>query len=691
MNRKKNLMLIDGRNQEMIRVAIVNSNNNQLYDLDYYNEFEYGNGSVHLGVVERVFPSLQAVFVKYKADGKNGFLPFSEIDPNYLSNNIVNHDLVEGEFIDTELLSYSVKNDLDGVDFNDDIDDESIHGKGFICKNQPIIVQVMKEERGTKGAMLSTFIHLDGQYCTFIPNRSDKSGISLNNISLIEKKRLQVLLQNLEIPEFGSVIINSGCFSASMNEVQEDLNKLVETWNSIKRKACGDAKDQSNEDGDYNLQLVSDNVVKISDLSAKNNGSPYRVLHYDFNLVKDIFYDKGGMYFHGIIIDSVTIYQEVVKFLKEYMPHFSNLVKLHDEMKPVFSAYGVEKIIDNQLSNIVSLKSGGYIVINITEALVSIDVNSGKNREEVSIEETAFKTNLEAVQEVFHQVKLRKLSGLIVVDLIGMRDYENNKAVEGIARRIVHSDKSQISIVPEFSILIISKQRLERNLHEIRDVKCGHCNGFGFIKNIKFNIYEIFNEIRLQFDCNTKANFKIIGSSQIIELLMNDYRSQISDLEREVSSKILLNIDSQMTDYEYRVEKIMISQIVPIVEKIQETVAQNFADVIVNEEVFDDKSYIENKAYNLERDFFSGEIGLYGDRELKGNFAQDSSINGSFNNKANKLDDEKLQNYKNYNNKKIVNTTNQTRRNIDKSIVVADNELLCVWSEWIEYLEKRDA
>ena len=678
MNRKKNLMLIDGRNQEMIRVAIVNSNCNQLYDLDYYNEFEYGKGSIHLGIVEKVFPSLQAVFVKYKATGKNGFLPFSEIDPNYLSNNILNHDLVEGEFIDTELLSYSVKSEVDGVNF-DEIDDTNIQSKGFICTNQPIIVQVIKEERGTKGAMLSTFIYLDGQYCTFVPNRSDKTGLAQNTLSLIEKKRLQVLLQNLDIPENGSVVIEEAGFSASMNEVSADLQNLIEIWDSIKKKAF---------DGNDVMSFIQ------------------QVLYYDFNLVKDIFCDKGGMYFHGIIIDSVKIYQEAMKFLKNYMPHFLNLVKLHDEVTPVFSSYGIEKLINNELNNIVSLKSGGYIVINITEALVAVDVNSGKNRDEMSIEETAFKTNLEAIQEILQQVKLRKLSGLIVVDLIGMRDYENNKAVEGIARRIAHSDKSkiQISIVPEFSILIISKQRLERNLNEIRDIKCPSCNGFGFVKNIKFSVYEIFNEIRSQFSNDVKANFKIIGGDKIIELLMNDYRQKIDDLEHEVKAKIFLNFDSKIPDDEYVIEKMIITQNIGVTEKQQDNLIKNFSDIVINEEIFLDKNHIETKSYNLIDNSISAiensiSAKVIGHENKKiDNLIQYSgqqkfikkSDNSNHLHKKNQdiVINEKF-NYENFS-KKIVNNASKDRRNIDKSTIITDNELLCVWNEWVNFLEGMD-
>jgi ribonuclease E len=618
--------------------------------------------------VEKVFPSLQAVFVKYKATGKNGFLPFAEIDPNYLSNNILNHDLVEGEFIDTELLSYSVKSEADGVNF-DEIDDKSIQSRGFICTNQPIIVQVIKEERGTKGAMLSTFIYLDGQYCTFVPNRSDKTGLAQNTLSLVEKKRLQVLLQNLEIPEHGSVVIEEAGFSASMNEVSFDLQNLIEIWDRIKKKAC-----EKND-------LID---------------STQKVLYYDFNLVKDVFCDKGGMYFHSIIIDSVKIYQEAMKFLKNYMPHFLNLVKLHDEIMPVFSSYGIEKLINNELNNIVSLKSGGYIVINITEALVAVDVNSGKNRDEMSIEETALKTNLEAIQEILQQVKLRKLSGLIVVDLIGMREYENNKAVEGIARRIAHSDKSkiQISIVSEFSILIISKQRLERNLNEIRNIKCPSCDGFGFVKNIKFSVYEIFNEIRFQFSCEVKANFKIIGGNNIIELLMNECRQKINDLEDEVKAKISLHFDSTMIDNEYIIEKIVISQSTEFIEKRHDAPIKNFSDIIINEEVFPDENHIEIKSYNLVNNSISAGVMICENKKID-NLTQHSkqqkfirnSDNISHINKKNQntLANEKF-NYENFS-RKMVNNASKERRSLDKSTIITDNDILQTWNEWINFLE----
>jgi ribonuclease E len=644
MNRKKNLMLIDSANPDVIRVGILNQNN-QLIDIDYHTKFSYNRGSIHIGVIEKIFPSLQAVFVKYKDSGKNGFLPFCEIDEIYFSDNIENNedtkDLVDeisdSEMIEQDLIDYSANLDLIDLENNTNAKNY-VTNRGFLCTNQQIIVQVIKEERGTKGAMLSTFIHLNGKFCTFIPNRSDKTTVSQHmSINLIDKKRLQLLLQNIEIPKNSSVIINQNCFNASKSEIEKDIFDLSVLWNDVKNKAS----------------LIINN---------KNIEPKSEILHYDFNLMQEIFQNRhlSSFYLQNIIIEGKESYEEALDFAKKSMSPIASMIKFHDiyeEKMPIFSKYGIEKAVENAFSPLVSLRSGGYIVINKTEALIAIDVNSGKNRDEVSIEETALKTNIEAIQEIMHQIKIRKLSGLIVIDLIGMKDFENNKTIEGIAWRIIQNDrvKIQLVMVPEFSMLILSKQRLENSLHEICEIPCHYCNGTGSVKDIKFTINELFNNIRHYINNYNSKKIKIFVEQSFFEVVMNDYRDRINDFEKQLNCKIIFLLDLNLKDLRYKIEK-------PEAQNLN--ILQNIEKNQINTE---DKLNIKSKNYKIIEE------------ELKDKYNLSSSKNKNTieNNNQNE------ENLQSSIEKSVKNKLNHEITTVDKADNDNYSEVKGVWNSWI--------
>ena len=522
MNKRRNSILIDSSNADVIRVGTINYNN-QLSDIEYYTKFSFGKGSIHLGIVERVFPSLQAVFVRYKDSGKNGFLSFSEIDEIYLSDNKIISESISENF-DENIL------DADMTDCPMEPDNK------FLFSGQEIIVQVIKEERGSKGAMLSTFINLEGKFCVFIPNKSGRTTVSSqNNLNILEKKRIQLLLQNIKIPTNSSVIINQTGFAASKTEIENDIQELIKLWEEI----------------------------KIKSLSLKTDDNKPVVLHYQFNIMREIFQNRHpnhNSYLQNIIVEGEETYDEAVDFAKTFMPTMANSIKFYnsdEEKAPIFTKYGIEKAIENTLSPVVSLRSGGYIVINRTEALIAIDVNSGKNRDENSIEETALKTNIEAIQEIMNQLKIRKVSGLIVIDLIGMRDFENNKIIEGIAWRMAQADKTkmQVILVPELSILIISKQRIENSLYEICEIPCTVCNKTGYIKNSRFSANEFFNEVRSYIYRNENIKeIKTFVSQRMLEILMNDYRNRIDEIEKQLSCKLNFILDLNFRNHQYKLE-----------------------------------------------------------------------------------------------------------------------------------------
>jgi ribonuclease E len=547
MSKKKSTMLLDCLSPGFTRLAVINENATQLEDFDCFTETDYEKGSIHVGIIEKVFPSLQAAFVRFKSSGKNGFLPFSEISPEHLLTKMDCGDFADcADHLDLE------ETDLAGEEILD-IPAQNIENStgnpGFLCKNQKIIVQVMKEERGTKGAMLSTYIYLEGQYCVFIPNKGDKTGLVQNSLSLSERKRVEMMINNIKLPENSSIIINYNGFFASLGDIKSDLNALVKRWSEIKSKAS--------------------KVMQNFDFSKS-------VLRSNSNIAKIIFANSNLNVFENIIINEKESYLSAVNFLKGYSQEHADLVKLYDEKMPIFLKYGVEKLIDAEFGHTVTLKSGGYLVIQVTEALISIDVNSGKNNDSVSVEDTAFKTNIEAVQEAFKQIKLRKLSGLIIIDLIGMKNDENNRAIEGIAKRLSFSDKSkiQISMIYDVSVLIISKQRLDQPIHEMFLSKCSVCEGSGMVYDEKFIVYKLFNELRYNLICikeknkSLAADFEIFGSKRLVELLINDYRSGIVALEAELNSRIKVAFSSDVDGLSYKINVTSLNSI--SVEKLDE-------------------------------------------------------------------------------------------------------------------------
>lgn len=557
MQREKTTILIDGSNDEMIRVASIY--NNQLQNIDFYENLSHSRGSIHFGIITKVLPSLQAVFVKYKKNGRDGFLPFSEIDPCYFSkSSVINEDEIdEAVFSDSEL------NDINRIFSDDEMDDESnnyeeeddnsedldtksyskknqtsmknqldFHKQGFISKNQIIMVQIIKEERDTKGAMLSTFITLHGRYCSYMPNKPGKSNISRNATNLIDRRRLEIILKDLKIPQNASVIINSSGTRRTTSEIKQDFNYLTKLWNSIKK--------------------TSSEIKKTP-----------AIIYQEANAIRNIFNGINISYVSNVIIQGEKLYHNAVDFAKSYANDYLNMIKLYNLDLPVFSKYKINEQINNLFSNIVSLKSGGYIVINKTEALISIDVNSGKNKEELCIEETALKTNIEAIQEAMNQIKLRKMSGLIVIDLIGMKDLQNNRTVENIAKRIIQYDRSktQISLIYEFSLLIISRQRTEQSLLDIQGVKCENCHGRGFVKASKFVIANLFDDIKNNIVNIGDANFNVLVNENLLSLLINECKDEISNIEKHFNCKVNFSYTHGLDNSSYKIERIELPKI----------------------------------------------------------------------------------------------------------------------------------
>ena len=584
MQKEKTVMLIDGTNEDMVRVASVY--NNQLQDIDFYENLSHGRGSIHFGIITKVLPSLQAVFVKYKKDGRDGFLPFSEIDPVYFSKT----KIIEEEEVDEAVFSDSELNDINRVFHEDkEYEDENknkdkdkdkdkddvgnassnpqnpfnIYHQGFISKNQIIMVQIIKEERDTKGAMLSTFITIHGRYCSYMPNKGGKNSISRNATNLIDRRRLEIILKDLKLSSNSSVIIGGAGVRRTTSEIKQDFNYLIKLWNSIKKTSF---------------------EVKVAPA----------IIYQETNAIRNIFNNMNSSYVSDIIIEGEKLYQHAIDFARSYATDYLNMIKFYNLDLSIFSKYKINDQINNLFSNIVSLRSGGYVVIDKAEALIAIDVNSGKNNEELCIEETALKTNIEAIQEIMNQIKLRKMSGLIVVDLIGMKDAQNNRTIENIARRIAQYDKSkiQISLMYEYSLLIISRQRTEQSLFDIQGIKCEYCQGRGFVKSPKFIISNLFDDIKNMIINGGDANFNIAANEDIFILLFNEYKNEIFNLEKHFNCKIVCSINKNRDNIPYKIERIEL----PKIDEIDEIDEDLKLEIIEESYLFEDgNSKIQNK------------------------------------------------------------------------------------------------
>lgn len=524
---KKRTLLIDS-DSENPRVALIG--HGKLLDYEYYTNLADSKGSIHLGVVTKILPGLQAVFIKYK-NGKNGFLPFSEIDPVYLKkiDNIPFQNQKNNEIFFENEMPEKVFNQNDSRQNFNQIEDSEEYGvvyeesgdfAGIICINQIILVQITKEERGSKGSSLTSFISLNGRYCMYMPNKKNKNAISKNITNLIDKKRLDLIVKSLNLSENESIFILNNAIRSNAKEINEDYEILQKLWKKIKEDAS------------------QTSIVP-------------RMIYFEENLIKNIFFNINMLNVKNIIIDGKTTYENAIEFAKTHMPSYLPIIKIHDIDFPIFKYYGVDSAVNKLFSNIISLKSGGYVVWNKTEALISIDVNSGKSKDEICIEETALKTNLEAISEIMMQIKLRKISGLIVIDLIGMRDPHHLKLLETTTKRLSNHDKAKIQIylIEELSLLVLSRQRLGQSLIEAYGTKCQNCHGFGHILSNEMILKRLFDDLKTEIFENPISNFNIFVNRKFIDFIINNGKEKLLEFENQFNCSIKIKLDESLSDH----------------------------------------------------------------------------------------------------------------------------------------------
>jgi ribonuclease E len=469
-------MLINATQPEELRVALVDGQ--RLYDLDIENRTRIQKKSnVYKGKITRVEPSLEAAFVDFGAD-RHGFLPLKEISRDYF---------------------YRKPPDGEG----------RTRIKDVLKEGTEIVVQVDKEERGNKGAALTSFISLAGRYMVLMPNNPRAGGIS-RRIEGDDRSELREALSGLEIPDGMGVIIRTAGVGHSTEELQWDLNYLLQVWEAI-----------SNAD--------------------KESKAP-TLLYQESNVIVRAVRDYLREDVDQVLIDSPEAYKQASDFVSLVMPQYSNRIKLYEDNIPLFNRFQIEGQIETAFQREVRLPSGGSIVIDPTEALVSIDINSARATKGSDIEDTALRTNLEAAEEVARQLRLRDMGGLIVIDFIDMLAARNQRAVENRMRDSLAIDRARVQVgrISRFGLLEMSRQRLRPSLGETSAIVCPRCTGQGTIRDTKSLALSILRLLEEEATKERSAEVRAIVPVDVAAYLLNEKRSALGEVEEVSGSRILV-------------------------------------------------------------------------------------------------------------------------------------------------------
>jgi ribonuclease E len=486
-------MLINATQREELRVAIVDGQ--YLYDLDIERAArERKKSNIYKGKITRIEPSLEAAFVDYGSE-RHGFLPFKEISRNYFDDKAKDDN---GRYVI----------------------------KDAIKEGQEVLVQIDKEERGNKGAALTTFISLAGRYLVLMPNNPRAGGVS-RRIEGDERNQVREALSALEMPDGAGVIVRTAGVGRSSEELQWDMDYQLKVWQAIEK-------------------------------AIAEKPAPFLV-YQDSNLIIRALRDYYRNDIGEVLIDDPSIYEDARDFVQQVMPHNLEKLKLYKEETPLFSRFQIESQIESAFQREVNLPSGGAIVIDYTEALISIDINSGRATKGSDIEETALHTNLEAADEIARQLRLRDLGGLIVIDFIDMGPNRNQRAVEDRLRNAMKVDRARVQVgrISRFGLLEMSRQRLRSSLGESSYTTCPRCDGQGTIRGVESLALSILRLIEEEAMKDKTGRVIAQVPVEIATFLLNEKRRAVSLLEGRHGAEVLLvpNTTLETPKFEIRREK----------------------------------------------------------------------------------------------------------------------------------------
>ena len=469
-------MLINATQQEELRVALVDGQ--KLFDLDIETPSrEQKKSNIYKGVITRIEPSLEAAFVDYGAE-RHGFLPFKEIARS---------------FLDPEKAGQSGRPNV----------------REALKEGQEIVVQIDKEERGNKGAALTTFISLAGRYLVLMPNNPRAGGVS-RRIEGDDRQEIRETLRDLDLPNGMGMIVRTAGVGRSVEELQWDLDYLKQVWEAIQG-------------------------------ASASKKAPY-LIYQESNIIIRALRDYLRPDIGEILIDNVSIYQQAQDFIRQVMPHNQNKLKLYQESTPLFTRFQIESQIETAYLREVKLPSGGSVVIDYTEALVSIDINSSRATKGADIEETALTTNLEAAEEIARQLRLRDLGGLIVIDFIDMATVRHQREVENRLRDHLKLDRARVQIgrISRFGLLEMSRQRLRPSLDEASHVLCPRCNGQGSIRNVQSLALALVRLIEEEALKEKTGQVLVQTPVKVATFLLNEKRAAIQSIEQQRNIRIVV-------------------------------------------------------------------------------------------------------------------------------------------------------
>ena len=579
-------MLIDASHPEETRVVV--AENTKVSEFDYEIEDKKPlKGNIYLAKVTRVEPSLQAAFVDYGGN-RHGFLPFAEIHPDYYRLPVADREALIAEEREAQRAALAESEAGAGGDTaepdaaaeaaaagakqrssggstgaaegggdtlapeptieqletggsvetlaDDDLEEAArrraaILGRykiqEVIKRRQVILVQVVKEERGSKGAALSTYLSLAGRYCVLMPNTDKGGGVSRKISNAKDRKRLKTILADLKIPEGMAVIVRTAGSQRTKAEIKRDYDYLLRLWDQIRETT---------------LQSTAPSLI-----------------YEEANLIKRSIRDLYTRDMDEVLVQGETGYKAAKGFMRSLMPsHAKKVQRYNDPKLPIFHRFQVEQQLDNIHSPSVQLKSGGYVVINQTEALVAIDVNSGKSTKERHIEETALKTNLEAADEIARQLKLRDLAGLIVIDFIDMDAPRNNKEVEQRLKEAMRQDRARIQLgrISPFGLLELSRQRLRPSVHETSTEVCQTCGGSGFVRSPESTALHVLRALEEEGVKRGGGEVRLTVPGAIAMYVLNEKRARLQEVEQRYGFHVRVDTDDHLIPPAHRLDRI---------------------------------------------------------------------------------------------------------------------------------------
>ena len=487
-------MLFNATQAEELRVAIVDGQN--LLDLDIETlGKEQRKGNIYKGIITRIEPSLEACFVDYGTD-RHGFLPFKEVSRSYFQ----------------------------------DYEGGRARIQDVLKEGMEVIVQVEKDERGNKGAALTTFISLAGRYLVLMPNNPRGGGVS-RRIEGEERQELKAAMAELDIPNGMSIIARTAGIGRSAEELEWDLNYLKQLWQAIEE--AGKAHHEP-----YLLFMESSLLIRA---------------------IRDYFRPDIG----EILVDNQEVYDQVAEFMSYVMPSNVGRLKLYEDHTPLFSRFQIEHQIESAFARSVSLPSGGAIVIDHTEALVSIDVNSARATRGADIEDTAFKTNMEAAEEVARQMRLRDLGGLVVIDFIDMENPKHQRDVENVLRDALKKDRARVQMgkLSRFGLLELSRQRLKPALGESSHVACPRCAGTGVIRGIESTALHVLRIIQEEAMKDNTGEVHAQVPVDVATFLLNEKRAELFAMEERLDVNVVLIPNIHLENPHYEINRIRIDDV----------------------------------------------------------------------------------------------------------------------------------